>query len=431
MEKRTIGGFIAALRKANGMTQKDLAEKLNVSDKTVSRWERDDGAPDLSVIPVIAEIFGVSCDELLRGERKPPEERDFSISETESTAKGEKQRQRLLAVSLSKYKNRSFISMGIAAAGLIAAMVGNFGFLRAYIGFLIGAIFYLASIVCQTIFINNAFLSVADDSLVGWEVNGFKRSVIRLAESCFILIIVLFVISLPLIVYPYDAYVGLTGGSWLQYGLIYGLIAALLIAVLRYFVNRALLKRGVYHLTEKEERIYSYNHKLKGKLAGILAAMLIITIIGHITVTSVWDASRLAEKIVFNDYDSFVEYMEQDIPYSTYYSSFLSIGVENVVEPPSYTFDDSTGEFIEEEALTTELMDSEGNVVCEYIPRNNNVSLIQYQEKNGTLLPIEVVTRDAYIIAQNKAALLNIPFVLLYALELAAVVMIYFRKRAK
>ena len=57
MEKKTIGGFIAALRKANGMTQKELAEQLNVSDKTVSRWERDDGAPDLATIPAIAEIF--------------------------------------------------------------------------------------------------------------------------------------------------------------------------------------------------------------------------------------------------------------------------------------------------------------------------------------------------------------------------------------
>ena len=42
MEKKTIGSFIATLRKANGMTQKDLAEKLNVSDKTISHWERDD-----------------------------------------------------------------------------------------------------------------------------------------------------------------------------------------------------------------------------------------------------------------------------------------------------------------------------------------------------------------------------------------------------
>ena len=58
MEKKTIGQFIAALRKASGMTQKQLSERLNVSDKAVSRWERDECAPDLSLIPVIAEIFG-------------------------------------------------------------------------------------------------------------------------------------------------------------------------------------------------------------------------------------------------------------------------------------------------------------------------------------------------------------------------------------
>lgn len=78
------------------MTQKDLAERLNVSDKTVSRWERDDGAPDLAAIPAIAEIFGVTCDELLRGERKSPEERTVVSKENETTPKGEKQRQRLL-----------------------------------------------------------------------------------------------------------------------------------------------------------------------------------------------------------------------------------------------------------------------------------------------------------------------------------------------
>ena len=103
MEKKTIGGFIAALRKANGMTQKDLAERLNVSDKTVSRWERDDGAPDLAVIPVIAEIFDVTCDELLRGERKSPTERAEATEESEPTPKAEKQRQRLLKSTLGQF----------------------------------------------------------------------------------------------------------------------------------------------------------------------------------------------------------------------------------------------------------------------------------------------------------------------------------------
>ena len=69
MDKKSVGSFIAALRKARGWTQKDLAELLHVSDKTVSRWETGDGAPDLALVPVLAELFGVSCDELLRGER--------------------------------------------------------------------------------------------------------------------------------------------------------------------------------------------------------------------------------------------------------------------------------------------------------------------------------------------------------------------------
>ena len=120
MEKKTIGGFIAALRKANGMTQKDLAERLNVSDKTVSRWERDDGAPDLAVIPVIAEIFDVTCDELLRGERKSPTERAEATEEDEPTPKAEKQRQRLLKSTLSQYKNHTYIAMGVSVVGMLS-----------------------------------------------------------------------------------------------------------------------------------------------------------------------------------------------------------------------------------------------------------------------------------------------------------------------
>ena len=53
MEKKTIGQFIAVLRKANGLTQQDLADCLNVSNKAVSRWERDESAPDIFRLLVI------------------------------------------------------------------------------------------------------------------------------------------------------------------------------------------------------------------------------------------------------------------------------------------------------------------------------------------------------------------------------------------
>ena len=76
MTNKSIGNFLAELRKEKGLTQKEIADFLNVSDKTVSHWECDKYSPDLSVIPILAEFFGVTCDEILRGERKVPEERE-------------------------------------------------------------------------------------------------------------------------------------------------------------------------------------------------------------------------------------------------------------------------------------------------------------------------------------------------------------------
>ena len=89
--------------------------------------------------------------------------------------------------------------MGVSVIGLIAAMVSNFGFLRAYIGFFIGAVFYVASVVCQAVFVNSAFLSVSDDALPGEDVGRFKWSVILLAEWSIGLTAVLLGFSLPLV----------------------------------------------------------------------------------------------------------------------------------------------------------------------------------------------------------------------------------------
>ena len=66
MEKQTLGQKIAELRKAKNMTQLELANKLNITDKAVSKWERDISCPDINTFPKLAEILGVSVDELLQ-----------------------------------------------------------------------------------------------------------------------------------------------------------------------------------------------------------------------------------------------------------------------------------------------------------------------------------------------------------------------------
>ena len=71
MDNAKIGNLIYQLRKEKNMTQLQLAEKLGISDKAVSKWERGLGSPDLSLMPGLSEIFGVDLEKLLTGEMPP------------------------------------------------------------------------------------------------------------------------------------------------------------------------------------------------------------------------------------------------------------------------------------------------------------------------------------------------------------------------
>ncbi len=67
---KSIGETIAYLRKEKGMTQNELAEKMNVTDKAVSKWERDLSCPDINTISKLADILDVSVEELLKAKKK-------------------------------------------------------------------------------------------------------------------------------------------------------------------------------------------------------------------------------------------------------------------------------------------------------------------------------------------------------------------------
>lgn len=67
---KSIGETIASLRKNKGMTQNELAEKMNVTDKAVSKWERNLSCPDVNTISKLADILGVSVEELLNSKNK-------------------------------------------------------------------------------------------------------------------------------------------------------------------------------------------------------------------------------------------------------------------------------------------------------------------------------------------------------------------------
>lgn len=95
MDQAKIGAYLKELRKEKGITQEELAEKLGVSGRTISRWETGFNMPDISLLVEIAEFFDVSIPEIIKGERKSEimNEDVKEVAETMSDyAKAEKER---------------------------------------------------------------------------------------------------------------------------------------------------------------------------------------------------------------------------------------------------------------------------------------------------------------------------------------------------
>ena len=67
--KNNVAKNITELRVLNNMTQMELAEKLNYSDKTISKWERGESTPDISVLVEMSDLFGVTLDYLVKSEK--------------------------------------------------------------------------------------------------------------------------------------------------------------------------------------------------------------------------------------------------------------------------------------------------------------------------------------------------------------------------
>ena len=131
MKKQTLGTMISSLRKEKGMTQLDLAEKMGVTDKAVSKWERDLSFPDISSIPKLAEIFEISVDELMQVKTETKENLSKNkVDEIVDTAlKGIGIAMGIAVTVLSILgeleSNTAFIMLGIGLASISISLLGN------------------------------------------------------------------------------------------------------------------------------------------------------------------------------------------------------------------------------------------------------------------------------------------------------------------
>jgi len=152
---------MASLRKSQGKTQQQVADALFVSPKSVSRWESGDGLPDINILEAVAAYYGVTVDELLKGEKKNIEKEESQSPAT--LIEKNKGKDKLVASSLMKKELPVFIvAISILGAfGLTGVILMRAGYLT------LGMIFTLVGIAISlpTLLIGNKAI-----------MNGFELS---------------------------------------------------------------------------------------------------------------------------------------------------------------------------------------------------------------------------------------------------------------
>lgn len=362
MEKKTIGKFIAALRRANGITQKELGERLFVSDKTVSRWERDECTPDLSLIPTIAEIFDITTDELLRGERRSDEERSQTEHNgTEPSAKAERQFRLLLNKRKQDLQNRSMISIGLTLLGLLCLAVANFAFSEGLIGFCILSAFLLASEICQIWFTVAARIPTDDPEPPDSRIIAANTAFVKKAVGVSFFNLGALGYGLPTVTLINGADFGLAAESLLLYGALF-CAAALLIGYVFYVlvIRNALIRRDLLILDERETAFDRARRCLLQKVLCVSLAIVALLTFG-ICILHARCSINTVEKRFDNCID-FQDYLDQT------FEAFLA-GIEAESEQFKQT--------------TETVYNSAGEVLCEYRYFKPIYQSIRFSETDG------------------------------------------------
>ncbi|MBQ6845294.1 MAG: helix-turn-helix domain-containing protein [Agathobacter sp.] len=118
MDQIKIGKFIAEMRKEQNLTQIDLAEKLGISNKTVSKWECGNGMPDYAVMEVLCDALQINVNELLSGERLPSKDYNKKAEENMMSLMQESSENR-------KHEKREAILVFLGIIGILFVVAYN------------------------------------------------------------------------------------------------------------------------------------------------------------------------------------------------------------------------------------------------------------------------------------------------------------------
>ena len=313
-----MGTFIAALRKSKGMTQQEMADHLNVSNRTISKWECGEGYPEITMVPVIADLFDVTSDEILRGSRQT------QVEHSEKQSKqSEKQVLYLLDKSVLSFKNKAYLSILVNLIGFIMLITISYGFYAPIIAVGITWLLLASSIVFLIVHVNQLIPSFENTLPYVDKINHLNKQALgiyRLTHISLSLSLWIMVLSLPFVfirsqeirasVVAFDVFLSLIPFLLIVFFILKGII--------KYFVDQKLAQQTVWTSLLILDKRHSSLFK-RFVLVGVVLMILMF-------ITQVFISQNLSnlDTISFDTTEAFDNYLES----YEQYEQALQIAIE-------------------------------------------------------------------------------------------------------
>ena len=276
--KRTIGEFLAIQRKAKGLTQQEVADMLGISNKTLSSWESGRSYPDILTLPALAEIYGVTADEILNGERSTVDRGADDISE--------KSQRKLLKNAANRYsvKCTTLAGVGIGGIGLYVLALVFVLFLGSAAPWL-SLLFFILSVLTELTVVILFFVFEKAALLAEEEKSRYSLTIKRMTYKAAFKIVC---VACAFIVCSFCLFQLRMGGSMTSAAMVailFGIMLVVLGLLILFIVW--LSGRGREFYTAEEAATSSRNKKLAGKLLSIGGTIVIVLAIAASVLSSI------------------------------------------------------------------------------------------------------------------------------------------------
>ncbi|MCD7944121.1 MAG: helix-turn-helix domain-containing protein [Clostridia bacterium] len=369
-----MGDFLAAMRKSKGYTQQEVADRLMISNKTVSSWERGASCPDISMLPAIAELYGVTCDEIIAGERK----REDEAGEAAESRRYRKNLEYMLARERGRFVTSAEVSAALLALALISEIFCTYVFYRGRAGYFAALVFIIAAVTVNAVSSSRTNLSLAG-ALAGEDIN--EEGISGLCRELYVknFTIRAAAAAEAALLTPYlfveDNYV-----PPLLLTFMYGLPFALLVVILMTLA----LTYGKGHRSFYSENERSYHKYIFPRKACTLAASILVLLSMAFIITAAF-VNQNAVTTTYGSYQTFqttgefVDFMEEC-------ALFDKFGYERAEHDTEYDFAERYT--VETECGETSSLTRTGNIKA-YTFKSGSVEeeideLLEYAELYGT-----------------------------------------------